>query len=100
MKHKDGELGLLGLSAQTLRHGLDVLPELSDGVLERGSRVVDLVDDEHVLANQVLHLQRRQIQPLRAGDLGADFLDLGRAQLLVQREADGLDRDVRITRLL
>jgi len=100
VKHKDGQLGLLGLSAQPLGHVLDILLELSDGVLERGSRVVDLVDDENVLANQVLHLQRRQVQPLRAGDLCADFLDLGRAQLLVQRQADGLDGDVRMARLL
>lgn len=103
MQDKDGKLGLL-VAAEPRPRLLDVLLQLPDGVLERGARVVDLVDDEHALAHQVRHLaQRRQVQPLRARHLGAGRLHLGVGrvgQLLVQRQADRLDRNVGAARLL
>ena len=99
MKHEDAELGLRGIGAHPLPRGLDVLLQLLDGVLERGAGVVDLVDDEDVLADEVLHLaEGGHVKPLGAGDFGAGHLDLGGAgelgKRLVEREADGLDGDV------
>lgn len=99
MQHKDAELGLgvLALEAELLPGGLDVLLELLDGVLEGGAGVVDLVDDEDLLADEVLHLaEAGQVQPLGAGDLLSRLLDdrVAAAQGLVQRQTDGLDGDV------
>lgn len=97
MQNKDKEVGLLALPTKLLLRQLDILLELTDGILERRPRVVDLIDDEDVLANQVGHLQRAHIQPLCAGDLGTgDFLGVAATEVLVERQADGLDGDVRI----
>lgn len=97
MQDKNGKLGVK-VAAQLSTGLLDVLLELADGVLERGAGVVDLVDDEHALADEVGHLaEGREVEPLGAQDLGAGRLDrlVGRSrQLLVQRQADRLDRNV------
>lgn len=103
MQHKDAELGLgvLALEAQLLPGGLDVLLQLLDGVLEGGSGVVDLVDDEDLLAYEVLHLaEAGQVEPLGTGDLLAGFLHDAVAEGLVERQADGLDGDVGAAGLL
>ena len=97
MENEDGELGVL--AAETLAGDLDILLELADGVVEGGAGVVDLVDDQDALADQVAHLaERGQVEPLGAGDLSARGLDdrvgAGGGELLVEREADGLDGDV------
>lgn len=97
MQDKDAKGRLLGGSASLLHRGLDVLFQLADGVLERRARVVDLVDNEDVFANQVGHLQRGEVQPLCARHFCAWGFDVrvGRvAELLVEGEADGLDGDV------
>jgi hypothetical protein len=95
VQDKDGKASLLRSTTKLLSSNIHVLLQLAHGVLESGACVVDLVDNENVLANQVGHLERRQIQPLCAGDLCAGDL-FGRvgAQCLVQRETDGLDGDV------
>ena len=97
MQHKDAELrlGVLALEAQLLPGGLDVLLQLLDGVLEGGAGVVDLVDNEDLLADEVLHLaEAGQVQPLGAGDLLSRLLDDAVAECLVEREANGLNGDV------
>ncbi len=103
VEHKDGKLGL-EVAAHLGAGLLDVLLQLLDGVLEGRAGVVDLVDDEHALPDQVGHLaQRGQVEPLGARDLGANGLDgvvSGVGQALVQRQADGLDRDVGAAGLL
>lgn len=77
MEDKDAELGLGGIATHTQTGGLDVLLELLDGVLQRGSGVIDLIDDQNALADKVLHLtQGGHVEPLGAGDLGAGLLDL------------------------
>lgn len=103
MQHKDAELrlGVLALEAQLLPGGLDVLLQLLDGVLEGGSGVVDLVDDEDLLAYEVLHLaEAGQVEPLGAGDLLARLLHDAIAEGLVERQANSLDRDVGAAGLL
>lgn len=98
VENKDAELGLgsLPLGAYLLARSLDVLLQLLDGVLERGSGVIDLVDDEDLLADQVLHLaQAGKVEPLCASDLVAGLLDDGvGGKGLVEGQADGLDGDV------
>lgn len=99
VQHKDAKLrlGVLALEPQLLPGGLDVLLQLLDGVLEGGAGVVDLVDDEDLLAYEVLHLaEAGQVEPLGAGDLLAGLLDdaVRAAEGLVERQADGLDGDV------
>lgn len=98
MQHKYAELslGALSLGANLLTSSLDILLQLLDGILERGPGVVNLVDDEDLLADQVLHLaQAREVEPLCAGDLGAGLLDDGIGwEGLVEGQADGLDGDV------
>lgn len=105
MQHKDAELclGVLALEPQLLPGGLDVLLQLLDGVLEGGAGVVDLVDDEDLLAYEVLHLaEAGQVEPLGAGDRLPRLLDdaVAAAEGLVERQADGLDGDVGAARLL
>lgn len=105
VQHKDAELGLgvLALEPQLLPGGLDVLLQLLDGVLEGGAGVVDLVDDEDLLAYEVLHLaEAGQVEPLGAGDGLPGLLDdaVAAAEGLVERQADGLDGDVGAARLL
>lgn len=105
VQHKDAEfgLGVVALEAELLAGGLDVLLQLLDGVLEGGAGVVDLVDDEDLLADEILHLaQAGQVEPLGAGDLLPRLLDhaVAAAQGLVERQADGLDGDVGAAGLL
>lgn len=106
VKHKDAKLCLcvLALEPELLPGGLDVLLQLLDGVLEGGAGVVDLVDDEDLLAYEVLHLaEAGQVEPLGAGDLLPWLLDHAVAvgpERLVERQADGLDGDVGAARLL
>ncbi len=104
MEDKDAELGLGLLSAKTLSSSGDILLQLLDGVLEGGTGIINLIDNEDTLANQVGHLaQGSQIEPLGTGDPGTGGLNLkiiGVAELLVQRQTDSLDGDVGGSRLL
>lgn len=101
MNDENGKLGGLCGAAEGFGGLLDVLFELAHGVIESGAGVVNLVDNEHVLADQVGHFQRRQVEPLCAGDLGAGsfFRGVG-AEGLVERETDGLDGDVGVAGFL
>lgn len=101
MENKDAELGLGRIGSEPLAGLLDILLQLLDGILERRPGVVDLVHDQDTLADEVLHLaEGGEIEPLGAGDLCADLLDLAVAEGLVQGETDGLDGDVGRSRLL
>ena len=95
VQHEDAEAGLLALAAKLLLCLDDVLLELLDGVLKRCPCVVDLVNDQDVLADQVRHLERREIEPLCAGDFGAGLFDWVSAEGFIQGEANGLDGDIR-----
>lgn len=97
MQDKDAEIRLLALPSQLLHGRLNILLKLADRILEGGAGIVNLVDNEDVLANQVRHLKRRQVEPLRARHFCAGCLDLGvcaAAELLVEGQPDGLDGDV------
>lgn len=96
MQDEDAELGLGGVGANALARSLDVLLELLDGVLEGGTGVIDLVDDQDALADKVVHLaESAEVEPLGTSDLGANLLNLGIAtELLVEGETDSLDGDV------
>jgi hypothetical protein len=97
VQDEDAEMRLLALAAELLHRGLDVLFELAHRVLERRARIVHLVDNQDVLANQVRHLEGREVQPLRARYFCAGRFNVwvaGGAELFVQGEADGLDGDV------
>lgn len=102
MEDKDREGGLLAFAAQLLLRLVDILLQFTDCILERRPGVVDLIDDQDVLSNQVGHLQRAQIEPLRASHLGTGrlFGIVTAAQILIQRETNGLDGDVRFARAL
>lgn len=99
MEDKDSKLGLLNqlwlsrLSSLLL----DVLDQFLDGILERSSGIIDLVDNQDVLAQEVGVAQRGKVQPLGARDLSTRHLLwaswLG-GKSLVERETDGLDGDV------
>ena len=96
MQDEDAELGLGGVGTNALARSLDILLELLDGVLESGTGVIDLVDDQDALADKVVHLaEGAEVEPLGAGDLGANLLNLGIAtELLVEGETNSLDGDV------
>jgi hypothetical protein len=74
VQDEDGEGGLLGGATKLLGGSIDILLQLAHGVLEGCACVVDLVNDENVLADQVGHLEGGQVQPLCAGDLCAGNL--------------------------
>lgn len=100
MQHKNRKLRLL--PAKLLPRHRHVLLQLLDRVLERRARVVHLVHNQDPLAHQAAHLaQRAEVQPLRARHRLAGLLDVGiRGKLLVEGEADRLDRDVGAARAL
>lgn len=101
MNDEDGEVGLFGGATEGFGGFLDVLFKLADGVLEGRAGVVNLVDNEDVLTDQVGHLERGQVEPLCASDLGArDLLGGVGAKGLVERKTDGLDGDVGVSGLL
>lgn len=108
---KDGESGggkrsalLLGQVGDGSSH---ILEELRVGILERGSRVIDLVNDEHVLAKKttgVLALldlagtlvaaDSLGVEPLGSDDLVTNLTLGSTRDLFVEAEADSLDGDV------
>lgn len=95
MQHENKKPRRLVLAPEVLLRGLDILLQLADGILQRGAGIVDLIDDEDILSDEIGHLERAQVQPLRAGDFGAgDLLGVAAAEILVQGKADGLDGDV------
>lgn len=104
MQNEDKEVSLQVLlfvpKRELILGFLNIVLELLHGVLEGCAGIIDLVDDKNVLANQVGH-RGVHVEPLQASDLGAgDLLDAVCAQLLVEGQTDGLDRDVRLTRSL
>lgn len=98
MENVDEEVSLLALTAKLLLSLLHILLQLAHGILESCPGVIDLIDDQDVLANQVGHLEGAQVEPLSAGHLGAgDLLGITTAEILVEGETDGLDGDVGVT---
>jgi hypothetical protein len=94
----DEKVSLLALTTELLLRLLNILLELAHGILKSCPGVIDLIDDQDVLANQVGHLERAQVQPLSAGDLGAgDLLGITAAVILVEGQTDSLDGDVGVT---
>lgn len=95
MQHKDAEFGL-SLNTELLPCGLNILLQFLHSVLEGGASVVDFIDNQNFLANQILHFaETREIKPLGAGDLLARLLDnVVCGELLVERQANGLDGNV------
>lgn len=95
VKNKDAKLSLGRIRSHLLPRRLNVLLQLLDRILQRRPRIVHLVDNQHPLADQVLHLaQRGEVEPLGPGHLGPGGLDLVAAERLVEGQADGLDGDV------
>lgn len=95
VQDEDEEVSLLALTSKLLLSFLDILLQLTHSVLQGGTGVIDLVHDQDVLADQVGHLQRAQVQPLCASHLGArDFLGIAATKVFVKRQTDGLDGDV------
>lgn len=97
MQHKNAKLRL-GPTAHILPCSLDILLQFPDRILQRGSSVIHLVNDEDVLADEIGHFEGGEIEPLRARDFGARrFGRLGgiaRREGFVKGETDGLDRDI------
>jgi hypothetical protein len=98
VENVDEEVSLLALTAKLLLRLLDILLQLAHGILESCPGVIDLIDDQDVLANQVGHLEGAQVEPLSAGDLGTwDLLGITAAEILIEGQTDGLDGDVGVT---
>lgn len=92
---------LFTLTAQVLLRNFHVLFQFPDSIFKSRTGVVHLVHDENVLADQVGHLQRAQIQPLRPRNLGSgDLLGVIEAEILVERQTNRLNRNVGLTRAL
>ena len=102
-EHTKPRLQALSFPARRARRRIDILLQLAHRILERGARVVDLVDDQHALANEIAHLERGEVEPLRAGYFGAGRFGgtvgrgggIGGGEGFVEGEADGLDGNVR-----
>ena len=85
MQNKDENIRLLILPAQSLLRGLDILLQLLDGILERGPRIIHLIHNQDIPSNQTRALQRTQVQPLGALDLGSRrFFRSLKAQIFVE----------------
>jgi hypothetical protein len=86
VKDKDVEVGLLGLAAELFCCHLHVLLQLANCILQGRPGVIDLVDDEDILADKVGHLKRAEIQPLCPGHLGSgNLFGVTATQVLVER---------------
>lgn len=97
MNNVDEEVCLLAFTAELLLRNLDILLELADGIFEGRTGIVNFVNNENVLANEVGHFQRAKVQPLCAGNLGSgDFFGVTATQVLVKRQTDGLNGNVRL----
>lgn len=96
MEDKDAKLSLGLITTHFLAGLLNVLLKLLDGILESGTGVIDLVDNQDALTNKVLEgTQGSHVEPLSTGDLGSGGLNLGVvSELLVQGQTNGLDGDV------
>jgi len=100
MQHEHKDPRLLSLASQLLCGLLDILLQLLDGVLQRGARIVDLVDDEDIPPDQIRVFNRAEVQPLRTRYrvarllLGTGFDAVARGELLVEGKPDRLDGDV------
>lgn len=98
MQNKDEKVGLLALTTELLLRKLNILLQLANGIFQGSAGVVNLVDDEDVLADQVGHLEGAQVEPLSTGDLGTgDLFGITAAEVLVEGQTDGLDGDVGVT---
>lgn len=96
MEDKDAKLSLGLITTHLLTGLLNILLELLDGILESGTGVIDLIDNQDALANKVLERTKgSQVEPLGTGDLGSGSLNLGIvSELLVQGQANSLDGNV------
>lgn len=74
MQDKDVEVGGFVLTTELLRGLLHILRQLLHSVLERCPGIIDLINDQDVLADQVRLVDGGEIEPLGAGDLGAGGL--------------------------
>lgn len=100
VQHKNRELSLL-IPSQLLTCQLDILLQFANGILQSGTCVIHFVDDQDVLADQVGHLERGEVKPLCACDLGAGLLNgVVTGELLVQTQTDGLNGNVGCAGLL
>lgn len=107
VEDKDAELGvaLAGLHATLLLLVRNVLEDLLDGKHEGLAGVVDLIHEQDAAAEQG-HLGLVKVEPLGLGDLrrvlalGRKALGLGNLELLVEGQADGLDRHVAVVALV
>lgn len=98
VQNKDEEVSLLALTTKLLLSQLDILLKLAHSIFQCGTGIIDLVDNEDVLADQVGHLEGAQIKPLGASDLGAgDLFGITTAEVLVEGQANGLNGDVGVT---
>lgn len=98
VQDEDKEVSLLTLTTKLLLCQLDILLQFTDSVFQSGTGVVDLINNQNVLADQIGHLEGAQIQPLSTGNLGTgDFLGITTTEILVQGETDSLDGDVGVT---
>jgi hypothetical protein len=101
VKHKDKEVRLLSLASKLLLCLLDVLLELANRILQSSPGVVDLIYNKDVLANEICHLQRTEVQPLCPSHLGSrNLFGVATAKILIERKTDGLDRNVRFASTL
>lgn len=98
MQNEDKEVSLLALTTKLLLSNLNILLKLTHSVLQSCTGIIDLIDNENVLANQVGHLERAHIQPLCAGDLGTgDLLGITTTQVFIEGETNSLNGDVGVT---
>lgn len=95
MQNKNKKPRRLALAPKLLLRRLDILLQLANRILQCGPCIIDLIDNQDIFSNEIGHLERAQVQPLRARDFGAgDFLWVAAAEVFVEGEADGLDGDV------
>lgn len=85
---------LFSFTSQLLLRSLHVLFQLFNSILKRRSCIIDLIDNQNILSYQIRHLERAHIQPLCSCDLGAWSFNIALAEIFVEGETDGLDRDI------
>lgn len=90
---KDAELGRV-FDPGLLRLPRGILLEFAQGVVERRSGIVHLVDNQDAFADETRATEGREIEPLDPLDLCPDLLFDPRAQVFIENQTDGLDRDI------
>lgn len=100
MQHENTKPRISASTGHISSRSLNILLQLLNCILQRCPRVVHLIHNQYVFANETRHLQCRQVEPLGTCDFCSWRFNrlvwvAARGEGFVEGKADGLDGDIR-----